>query len=77
MEHGLRRGDDDDESVSTSAGWTRSGTGRPAELDEIVALDVVHLDVAVEAAGELGETRLSSSRCPGRRASPPATRSVW
>ena len=54
VKHRLRRRDDDDEIGvdERRVDAQRHRTGGP-ELDEVVALDVVHLHVTMEAAGEL------------------------
>src|SRR6266540_7014950 len=55
MQHRLR-GRHDQDSVRADERWMdaeRHGARRP-QLDEVVALDVVNLDVTVETARELG-----------------------
>jgi len=55
VQHGFRRGDDDaDVGVHERRMYAQRYGARRSDLDEVIALDVVHLDVPVEMSGELG-----------------------
>ena len=65
-------------SVSTSAGWTRSGAFGVGDLDEVRRVSASCTSTRPrKRRANSGGTSSSSSRWPGRRPSPPATRSVW
>src|SRR5207247_9847463 len=54
VQHRLRRRDDEHDVGTDECGVdSQRNRARRADLDQVLALDVVHLDMAVETAGEI------------------------